>query len=100
MEHTKLPWKCVGDGYSISTTDRKALYIAQTHPFDLTGKANAQYIVRAGNAFPAMEKALRDVQIELRLLRARAINDDRLDAVREIDKRVSQVKAALAAGGE
>ncbi len=59
----------------------------------------AELIVKCCKAFPAMGKALEDVQVELRHFRARAIDDERFDAAREIDNRISQVKAALAAGG-
>ena len=43
-EHTKGPWTTAGDGYSITTSDRKAMYVAQVHPFDPMGKANARLI--------------------------------------------------------
>jgi len=91
MKHTDLPWGTVGDGYSISTTDRKALYIAQTHPFDPMGKANAEYIVRACNAFPGMEKALKTTQKAL-------IEHGQLDHI--WTPSLEAIEAALAAMGE
>ena len=104
MEHTKLPKLALGfmnqglgHGHYAVLCEESGELFAKV-PFG--DKNLAAQVVRACNAFPAMEKALRDVQIELRHLRARAINDERLDAVHEIDKRISQVKAALATGGE
>lgn len=60
---TPGPWKTAGDGYSITTSGRKDMYVAQTHPFDPVGKANARLIASAPSllgALTAMQDAYQD----------------------------------------
>ena len=102
MEHTPIPWKTAGDGYTITTEDRGSLYVAQVHPFDLTGKPNAAYIVRACNAFPATEKVLEPSRLLLEQYRDyyfKTCQQAHLGLNSQIDE-LNELIYALAAGGE
>ncbi len=105
MEHTKLPWfyQEKSDVYTHiirAGSDPNGIVCSCSQTSDGVSEADGRYIVRACNAFPAMEKVLRDVQLELNLLKDLAITDRRPKSVKGAEDRLLQVKAALAAGGE
>ena len=105
MEHTKLPWKTSWwiprQGRKIMASSR-CVAIVQTNKKDVLeadpkAEANAEYIVRACNAFPAMEALVEQYVVVLEEGHPQPINKN-CDCV--VCRVRVKAKAALAAGGE
>lgn len=97
MEHTKSPWKTV-DAYHETQIDiqdetghRIAVCVSgYPTPAPPRMEANAEYIVRACNAYPTMRAVLLNIQAHI----------DSGEYLRADDPEYADLKAALAAGGE
>ncbi len=96
MEHTGLPWtKHVqrgtlesGNAFLHVGIRSNSVQVANCPSGNV--EANAEYIVRACNAFPAMEAVLLNIQAHV----------DSGEHLRVDDPEYADLKAALAAGGE
>ena len=115
MEHTKLPWKTSWwipeQGRKIMANSR-CVAIVQTNKkgvleADPKAEANAEYIVRACNAFAVMLEAINDLIEANQHARDLSLNRDEPhrgmiwgEARSMLDVAKLKAKAALAAGGE
>ena len=110
MEHTKLPWEVIRDtgirnngGYIVFSKDKPFHYPGQDERYEREineWHGNLEYIVRACNAFPAMEKACKKIM---------KLRGDLLEGATSMDEGAllangaeafDEIEAALAAGGE
>ncbi len=109
MKHTKLPWKTSWwiprQGRKIMANNR-CVAIVQTNKkgvleADPKAEANAEYIVRACNVFPALQVAVEAAIIDFDVTMKMPASYDRGCRIGEIIGGLERAsKAALAAGGE
>ena len=110
-EHTELPWESTGS--IIRRASGTFVPVADTYvptknytPSQKTKNANAEYIVKCCNAFPAMEKAIENFMVALISKEEKNVPCD--ITIHEYDGiarharlmiTLSEARAALAAGG-
>ena len=100
MEHTELPWEIMwqgSDSFAVGIRDRQLVVaeVVNSHVESETAEANAEYIVRACNAFPAMMDLVGRYAAVLEAGHPECKNPECV-ACRELEA----CNAALAAGGE
>lgn len=97
MEHSKLPWKIDKRREHLVFCDNNAIVVIATAEHELVSSdeatANAAYIVKACNAFPAMLEALEMMDI---CLKREVCGDCPMDSKCPPDGSSQIVKQALA----